>query len=115
MCPARESASHEDRTKKSPARSAAIYGRISTGKEQQPHGLATQIHACRQLLERLGVPLREQDQLRQRARRAARGLRLRAVPAPAAAGRAFCRLDFSSAASRGAKVSLLAASCRPHN
>jgi DNA invertase Pin-like site-specific DNA recombinase len=34
-------------------RSAAIYGRISTGREQQGHGLAAQIHACRELIGRL--------------------------------------------------------------
>jgi DNA invertase Pin-like site-specific DNA recombinase len=44
---------------KIPPRSAAIYGRISTGKEQQGHGLETQVHACRELLQRLEFPLRD--------------------------------------------------------
>jgi len=42
-----------------PSRVAAIYARISTGKEHQLHGLVSQIEACRQFLERLGIPLRE--------------------------------------------------------
>ncbi|MFA5895340.1 MAG: recombinase family protein [Thermoplasmata archaeon] len=42
-----------------PPRSVAIYGRISTGKEQQPHGLAAQVHACRELLPRLELPFRD--------------------------------------------------------
>ncbi len=42
----------------SPPRTAAIYGRISTGREQQGHGLEAQVHACRELLRRLGFPLR---------------------------------------------------------
>lgn len=41
-----------------PARSAAIYARISTGREQQPHGLETQVRACREMLRRL-EPLRD--------------------------------------------------------
>lgn len=40
-----------------PARSAAIYARISTGREQQPHGLETQTRSCREFLRRL-EPLR---------------------------------------------------------
>ncbi len=42
-----------------PSRVGAIFARISTGKEQQLHGLVSQIDACRQFLERLGIPLRE--------------------------------------------------------
>ncbi len=41
-----------------PARSASIYARISTGRELQGHGLETQVHACRELVERLGFSLR---------------------------------------------------------
>jgi DNA invertase Pin-like site-specific DNA recombinase len=44
---------------KFPLRSVAIYGRISTGKEQQGHGLEAQAHACRDLLHRLELPLRD--------------------------------------------------------
>ncbi len=41
-----------------PLRSAAIYARISTSKELQPHGLDTQVQACRQSLRRL-EPVRD--------------------------------------------------------
>ncbi len=40
------------------SRSVAIYGRVSTGKEQQAHGLAAQVHACRELLQRLEARVR---------------------------------------------------------
>jgi DNA invertase Pin-like site-specific DNA recombinase len=48
-----------DRRAKISPRSAAIYGRISTGKEEQAHGLVTQIDTCRAFLDRLGIPIRE--------------------------------------------------------
>lgn len=44
---------------KVPSRAGAIFARISTGKEQQQHGLVAQIETCRQFLERLEIPLRE--------------------------------------------------------
>ncbi len=40
-------------------RTAAIYGRISTGREQQGHGLEAQVHACREVLRRLELPSRD--------------------------------------------------------
>jgi DNA invertase Pin-like site-specific DNA recombinase len=40
------------------SREGAIYARISTGREQQGHGLEAQVHACRDLLRRLAIPLR---------------------------------------------------------
>jgi DNA invertase Pin-like site-specific DNA recombinase len=41
-----------------PSRTAAIYARISTGRDQQGHGLDAQEHACRDLLQRLAIPVR---------------------------------------------------------
>jgi DNA invertase Pin-like site-specific DNA recombinase len=41
------------------SRRAAIYSRISTGRDLQGHGLVAQTHACRELLERLDLPGRE--------------------------------------------------------
>ncbi len=40
------------------ARLAAVYARISTGREQQGHGLDAQVHACRNLLKLLALPPR---------------------------------------------------------
>jgi DNA invertase Pin-like site-specific DNA recombinase len=42
-----------------PSRVAAIYARISTGRELQGHGLDAQLHACRDLLKHLAIPLRD--------------------------------------------------------